>query len=588
MTGVAQAPDIAVSATGLLRTFSEYGVLGWADVHPAQHLCHLYGEGGERVALAIGLTVRALREGSLCVDLAEIQRAAAEWERADSASATGAAEEPAPSVPADAWPEASGWLAAVEASPAVSVGADAPPTRPVRLVDGLLYLERHFADQETVRAGVVERLQASPAPLGVVPTTASADERAADQDAAVASALGSGLTVIAGGPGTGKTHVIARIVRAFTAGATPALVALAAPTGKAAARMTDSLRKEGVAAAASTVHRMLGPLPGTRTRFRHHAMNPLPHDVVIIDELSMVSMTLMARLFSALKPTARLILVGDPDQLTPVEAGAVLADLTGAGALEPAVVRLRHNFRFAGAIQELATAIRAGDADAALAVLARGGGAVRLVEPENARAALRSCCVAAGTRVHAAARARDDRAALTALEAHRLLCAHRSGPFGVSEWSATVRGWLAEEIPGYGAEGEFHVGRPLLMTSNAVELGLFNGDTGVVLAGHGDAAEAVFDTGAGPRRLSPYLLDGLQTLHAMTIHKSQGSQFEQVSVVLPPVGSPLLTRELLYTAVTRASDEVLLVGSADAVRAAVDRPAARKSGLRDRLDAAAP
>nr|NLI49095.1 exodeoxyribonuclease V subunit alpha [Propionibacterium sp.] len=577
--------DLAVSATGLLRRFNELGVLAWADVHPALHLCHLYGERDERVALAVALTVRALRAGSLCVDLTEIAQAVDQWERPDETGEAPLA------VPPDAWPEAASWLAAVTASPAVGVGDQAPPGRPLRLADGLLYLERSFADQETVRSGVLALLSTRPAPLGLVPEGASADPRSADQDAAVASALTAGLTVIAGGPGTGKTHVVARIVAAFTAGPRPALVALAAPTGKAAARMTESLRRAVPAGprplpAAATVHRLLGSKPGSRTRFRHDATNPLPHDVVIVDEVSMVSMTLMARLLSALKPTARLVLVGDPDQLASVEAGAVLADLTGATTVAPAVVRLRHNFRFAGVIQELASAIREGDADRTLAVLDGPDAAVRLVPPDRAGAELRGRCVAAGGRVFAAAARADGPAALAELDAHRLLCAHRRGPFGIADWSRTVRSWLVEDVPGFDAEGEFHVGRPLMMTSNAPDLGLYNGDTGVVLAGAGQP-DAVFATGAGPRHFSPYLLDGLQTVHAMTIHKSQGSQFRRVSVVLPPVGSPLLTRELLYTAVTRASDDVLLVGTPDAVRAAIARPAARTSGLRGRLDAGA-
>jgi len=581
MTGA----DLAVSATGLLLRFSDLGVLAWADVHPALHLCHLYGERDERVALAVALTVRAVRAGSLCVDLAEIAQEVTRWERPDEAGEAPLA------VPADAWPEPAAWLAAVAASPAVGVGEQPPQVRPLRLADGLLYLERSFADQEAVRAGVLARLGTRPMPLGTLPDAASADPRATDQDAAVASALTAGLTVIAGGPGTGKTHVVARIVAAFTSGPRPALVALAAPTGKAAARMTESLRREVPAGprqppAASTVHRLLGSRPGSRTRFRHDETNPLPHDVVVVDEVSMVSMTLMARLLSALKPTARLVLVGDPDQLASVEAGAVLADLTGAAPVAPAVVRLRHNFRFAGAIQELATAIRDGDADRALAVLGGADAAVRLLAPEEAGGALRGRCVAAGAGAFAAAAAADDGAALAWLDDHRLLCAHRRGPYGVADWSRTVRSWLVDDVPGFDAEGEFHIGRPLMMTSNAPDLGLFNGDTGVVLAGAGQP-EAVFATGSGPRRFSPYLLDGLQTVHAMTIHKSQGSQFRQVSVVLPPVGSPLLTRELLYTAVTRASADVLLVGTPDAVRAAIARPAARTSGLRARLEAAA-
>lgn len=575
--------EVPLSATGLLAEFAGYGVLGWADVHPARHLCHLFGERDEQVALAAALAVRALRAGSLCVDVAGAPGAVAQWEP------IGDAETAAVDVPLASWPDAQGWLAALHDSPAVAAG-DAPgDPRPLRLVGTDLYLERYWADQEAVREGIWRQLETRPAPLGAGSSTPSADPHAYAQEAAVASALDRGLTVIAGGPGTGKTHVIARIVQAFTTGPTPALVGLAAPTGKAAARMTDSLRAEAertggelTTAKASTVHRLLGWKPGSRTRFRHDRSNPLPHDVVIVDELSMVSMTLMARLLGALKPGARLVVVGDPDQLASVEAGAVLADLTSSSRLQPAVVRLDHNFRFSGAIAQLAGAIRAGDAAAALDVLASGEASVRLVAPEAGEAALRERCVAAGRGVFAAASAGDGREALRFLDAHRLLCAHRRGPFGVQQWSRTVASWLVDDVPGYSTDAEFYVGRPLLMTRNAAELELFNGDTGVVVA-RGDAPQAVFASGSGPRAFSPYLLDGLASVHAMTIHKSQGSQFADVSVVLPPVGSPLLTRELLYTAVTRASSGVLLVGTPDAVRAAVARPTARTSGLRERL-----
>lgn len=564
--------DLAVSATGLLRQFHEYGVLTWADVHPAQHICHLYKEKDERVALAAALAVRALRSGSMCVDLAQLPHTDGFGDEEDSIV-----------VPPEAWPPVEDWLGAVAASPAVGSGPDDGESRPLRLVDGLLYLERYWQDQERVRTQMLQRLAAPRTSPLTAPPLAAGDPPPAGQDQALASALASRLTVIAGGPGTGKTRVIARIVDAFAAAPTPVLVGLAAPTGKAAARMTDSLLAEGVTGhRASTLHRLLGWKPGSRSRFKHDQRNPLPHDVVIIDELSMVSMTLMARLLDAVRPDARLVLVGDPDQLASVEAGAVLADLVAAPILHPAVVLLTQNFRFTGAIRDLADAIRLGDAERALGVLGSADGSVRLVGNESAESVLRQRCVRAGARVFEAALADDGPRALAALDEHRLLCGHRNGPFGVQHWSRVVTGWLAEDVRGFDADHEFYVGRPLLVTRNVPDLELYNGDTGVVLAG-GAHPEAVFGTGLGPRRYSPYVLDGLASVHAMTIHKSQGSQFEHVSVILPPVGSPLLTRELLYTAVTRASRGVVLVGTEDAVRAAILRPSGRTSGLASRL-----
>lgn len=546
---------VAVSATGLLADFNRAGALTWADVHPAQQLSYLFGEKDARVHLALALTVRALRSGSICLELDRIRN-------------LDLGEDEVP-IPDEWWPETDGWLGALRASPAVTVGDGPGGDRPLRLVDGALYLERHFADQESVRRALLARLASAPSsgePEG--------------QDAAVDLALTSPVTVIAGGPGVGKTYTIRRIIDRLRAEHPDALVALAAPTGKAAARMTESLGDGSLKA--TTLHALLGKRPGSMTRFRHHADNPLPHDVVVIDEMSMVSMVLMSRLLDALKPTARLVLVGDPDQLSSVDAGSVLADITRAPAASGIVARLVRNYRFTGAIQELATAVRRGDADAALAVLQGSDASVRLAPVGAGAELLRERVVGAGGRVYGAAASGRVDEALAALDAHRLLCGHRRGPFGVSHWTRQVQAWLVDGVPGYSVDGEFHVGRPVMVTANRPEFGLYNGDTGVVLV-EDDRPLAWFVAGGEVKSFSPFLLDGLTSVHAMTVHKAQGSQFDDVSVVLPPPGSPLLTRELLYTAVSRARSSVLLLGDAEAVAEAVQNPARRMSRLAQRL-----
>ncbi len=547
--------QLAVSARGLLADFNAAGALGWADVHPAQQWGHLFGEPDERVQLALALTVRALRSGSICLQLDRIRE-------------LGVVED-ADGVAPELWPEQSAWEAALRASPAITVGEQGPPARPARLVDGALYLERHYADQEVVRRELLARL-----------ATAPADGTPQGQDAAVELALSSPVTVIAGGPGTGKTWTIRRIMARLRAEQPDALVALAAPTGKAAARMTESLGDPS--ARAVTLHSLLGWKPGSRNRFAHDAARPLPHDVVIIDEMSMVSMSLMARLLEALMPGARLILVGDPDQLSSVDAGSVLADITTAPASAGVVARLTHNYRFEGAIATLATAIRLGDADAALAALTGGDAGVSLLAEDEGREVVRARAVTAGRNMFEAALGGDPAAALAALDDHRLLCGHRTGPYGVSQWSRHVVAWLTAGVPGFAADGEAYPGRPVMMTVNRPELGLYNGDTGVVVPVAG-RAQAWFSVGGTPRDYSPYVLDGLTGVHAMTVHKAQGSQFRHVSVVLPPAGSPLLTRELLYTAVSRARESVVLVGDDLAVREAIAHPARRMSGLAARL-----
>jgi exodeoxyribonuclease V alpha subunit len=293
-----------------------------------------------------------------------------------------------------------------------------------------------------------------------------------------------------------------------------------------------------------------------------------------------------------------------------VEAGAVLADITQAtgqpdpslterldrlGLLEdePAseapvhgVVELTHTWRYGGAIEQLAQAIRRSDADAAVAVLRSGSEQLLFAEVDLERAEglqeLEDQVRRAGRRLHRAALDGDVPAAIAALDAHRLLCAHRRGPYGVLRWSREVERWLTEAIPGYAEDGEWYLGRPLLVTANDYELGLYNGDTGVVVD-TGQGVRAAFARGGEASMISPVRLDAVQTMHAMTVHRAQGSQFACVSVIVPPPESPLLTRELLYTAATRATERVQIFGTEEAVRRAVARPATRASGLRGRL-----
>ena len=546
---------VAVSAAGLLADFNRAGALTWADVHPAQQLGHLYGEKDQRVQLALALTVRALRAGSICL----------EWERIRDLDL----DEEAVAIPDDWWPEPAGWEAALRASPAVTVGDGTDGARPLRLVDGALYLERHFADQEAVQRALLARL-----------TTAPAFGSPEGQEAAVQLALSSPVTVIAGGPGVGKTYTIQRIISRLRDEQPDALVALAAPTGKAAARMTESLGDGSLTAL--TLHALLGWKPGSRNRFRHDSDTPLPHDIVIVDEMSMVSMVMMSRLLGALKPSARLVLVGDPDQLSSVDAGSVLADITKAPAAAGVVARLTRNYRFAGEIATLATAIRTGDAATALEVLQGPDPSVTLTSVSEGSDALRRRVVHAGTRVFEAASVGQPGPALAGLDEHRLLCGHRRGPLGVTHWTRQVQSWLVDGVPGYSVDGEFHTGRPVMVTANRPEFGLYNGDTGVVLS-DGERPQVWFSSGGELRPWSPFLLDGLATVHAMTVHKAQGSQFSHVSVILPPPGSPLLTRELLYTAVSRARDSVLLLGDPGAVAESIGNPARRMSGLSRRL-----
>ena len=662
---------LSIAASGVLAEFNRAEVLSAADVHVARRLGVLGGERNQDVLLAVALTVRAVRSGSVCLDLATVQEAVAG--KVTEAAAPAAVTDPElarqlAAVRALDWPEPGRWAQSCRDSPLVTVTPPGPlvtpagvggPAKPLRWSEGLLYLDRYWrqerqvADELDARSGSrlpadcdLDRLRAA------ISRMFPGDDEAR-QRIASASCAGRRLAVIAGGPGTGKTTVVARMLAVLVdqPGRRPR-IALAAPTGKAAARLQQAVRDEVATLdaedrvrlgelTASTLHRLLGWKPQSKSRFRHDRTNRLPYDIVVVDETSMVSLTMMARLMEAVRPDARLVLVGDPDQLASVEAGAVLGDVvalatessdvdkpdpsvpaaTSTGVLtaeglrlvevlcprdligmdDPSrseiaagVTRLSHRFRFGGIIADLADAVRIGDADAVLSALTAGHPDVSFLPLEAQRdhpelAPLRIEMVAAARALTAAALSGDVPAALAAMDRHRLLCAHRRGPFGAGLWGMFVQRWTAEDLardplPGNasGDTGWWQPGRPLLVGENDYELGLFNGDTGVVVRHPVRGIVAAFGDPHDPILVRPGRLSGVQSVHAMTIHKSQGSQFRSVTVILPPAQSPLLTRELLYTAATRASDHVRLVGTVEAVRAAVNRPVARASGLRRR------
>ena len=566
----------------LVRDFADADILGLADVHVAQRLCALAGEPDETVALALGLLVAALRSGSVCLDLRLV---------ADQHQQAGAADV--------AWPEPGAWLAAVRASPLMG---DPPVLR--ILSDSkadLLYLDRYWLEEQQVCSDVSARLHRAEVREPLPDLQRLFPAEFSEQRAAAEMALAQRLTILTGGPGTGKTTTVARLLasiaeQAELTGSVAPRMALAAPTGKAAARLAEAVtsevgklpeidRQRLAGLHATTLHRLLGSRPDTSSRFRHHRDNRLPHDVVVVDETSMVSLTMMARLLEAVRPDARLLLVGDPDQLASVDAGAVLADLVeglgdavrfGQGG-DGGVVELKTSHRFGESIGALAQAIRAGDADLAVALLAARDESVEWIGSADPSEHLRAHLVETAFGLREAALLGDGEAALTILNGHRLLCAHRHGPFGVTRWNQQVERWLADRT-GRSMWSQWYVGRPILVTANDYGLGIYNGDTGVVVASP-DGLRAHI----GSLQLATSRLPEVDTMHAMTIHKSQGSQADEVTVLLPPQESRLLTRELFYTAVTRAKTKVRVVGPESSVRAAITRRALRASGLARRL-----
>lgn len=608
--------EIAVAATAVLREFNEARLIGVPDVQLALTLGRLGGEDDQAVLLAVAFVARALRAGSVCVHLATVrQNAAVLDEVTDDAHA--AALSPLADLP---WPQPDEWASRVAGSPLTNTGSEAQPNlRPLRLVAGQLYLERYWGEQEVVRNVLLDRA-GRPAPrVDEDQLRASLDELFGaagsggdpDQRRAALTAARGWTTVVAGGPGTGKTTTISRLLLTL-ADQSPNLlrVGLAAPTGKAASRLETTLRTSwadlgadrisGMAPIeAMTLHKLLGSR-GTGRGFSHGPTNPMPWDVVVVDEMSMVPLSMMARLLQSLRPDCRLVMVGDPNQLTSVEAGAVLADVVSAelpqssASSAPSVVRLTRNYRSAGAVDTLADAVRRGAVGDALALLEAGADDLEFLAGDPAGwqledlSSLRLQVLEQGAALRELALNGDPVQALAMLDQHRLLCAHRTGPYGVTRWSGQVDRLLRSAVPGYGSEGVWYPGRPFLITRNDPDLRVSNGDTGViVVTGNGPPTgapvQAAVDSGADPTLLSPYLLDAVETLHAMTVHKSQGSQYGWVTLILPAADSPLLTRELFYTAITRARKGVRVVGTRDAVTKALQTPAQRASGLTDRL-----
>lgn len=523
-------------------------------------------------------------------------------------------------------PQREDWCQALTAS-----GVVGPPgsDRPLILdAAGRLYLRRLWCDEDAVARDLIARAapraDVDPAALrGPLRALFAGDDAGSvGQRRAAAVAALHGVGILSGGPGTGKTHTVGKLlVLLQQLSARPLRLALAAPTGKAAQRLAESLRKAAtdlqdavpVPDSVPTLHRLLGI--GADGRPRHDADHPLACDLLLVDEASMVDLPLLAQTLRALPAPARLVLLGDANQLASVEAGAVLGELcAGAGAyradaaarlatatgdappvagegvstggLAHAVAVLEHSYRFdgGGAIGRLAAAVRTGKVPDALAELA-GGAEVRF-EPV-ADAAQLAARLAGVVEAHLAPRfeVTDPAAALAALGEFQVLTALREGPFGVSGVNATLER-LLRRCGCIRGQAAHYPGRPLLVGRNDYGLGLFNGDLGLLLAQPDGALRAWFAGADGtPRPLAPSRLPAHDAAYAVTVHKSQGSEFRRVLLILPPQPNPLLTRELIYTAVTRARAGVTVWGSEATLAAAIGRRVVRDSGLADRLRA---
>jgi exodeoxyribonuclease V alpha subunit len=527
-----------------------------------EHFGRLIGRlgGGARVQEAARYVSAAREAGHTCLPLGELEGGAPAWAGDLRAS-------PVTGAPG-------GW-------------------NPLILDDaGRLYLQRYWRYEQELAAGICTRLAAPATDLdearlstAIERLLPSSDDRTADQRRAAAAALRSRFCVITGGPGTGKTRTISVILTLLAEfSPEPPRVLLAAPTGKAAARMTEAL-SQTTHHTAVTLHRLLGIRPQSATPW-HHAGNPLVADVVIVDEASMIDLALMAKLFAATPPSARLILLGDRDQLASVEAGHVLGDICEAAANGGARFHaLQRNFRFSSesGIQKLSSAVNRGETEAALALLAAPTGNLTgraLPAPGALAAQLREMVLQAHRRTMEAPTPDD---ALAAQSAFRILCAIRKGPYGVDHLNRVAESILAGFIQ---PAGRHYPGRPIMILQNDYNLGLFNGEIGVILPNPSEPGElrAFFpDANGKVRNFHTARLPEHETAWAMTVHKSQGSECDRVLLILPDRDNPVLTRELVYTGLTRARTAAEVWYNAPVLKTAIARRTVRFSGLRDLL-----
>lgn len=604
-------PDILKT----LEAYAAAGAFSPLDLHFARFMAKLAGTESSELVLAAALVSRQTGTGHICLDLNEVA----------------GKNMPQTSV---ACPEFTGWVDTLSKSPVVGSGSEARPL--VLDSAGRLYLYRYWQYEKNLAAFFVkqaaapvacdEKLLAALLEKLFPPESGAGLNR---QKLAAFTAATRRFAVICGGPGTGKTTTVAKILSLLIGlSDKPLSIALAAPTGKAADRVQQAIGaaiqglacetavKEALPREASTLHRLLGLSPD-EARARFDEKNPLPYDVMVVDEASMVDLPLMAKLVQALAPHARLLLLGDKDQLASVESGAVLGDVCADGRVEifsrshleryetltgergegltkfekipplaDCIVELTRNYRFGeeSGIGALAAAVNRSDSAEALKILSSGDHKDLSWEaargPKGYAPALEQMVIAHYAGI---SRCVDARGALEMFGRFRILCAVREGQRGVAGINDAIETVL-EHQHRIRRTGRWYHGRPVMVTRNDYGIRIFNGDNGIIFQSPDEILKACF---AGPegtvRSFVPARLPEHETAYCLTVHKSQGSEFDHVLIVLPDLPSPVLTRELIYTAITRARSNVTLWADSAIFSAAIERCITRTSGLRDRL-----
>ena len=560
-----------------LNPYLKTNVVEAADIAAAQTLIAMVVRNGGAEPDLLGtlllcLALRTPRDRHTCIDLDYIS----DWLTPEGVKAQ------------LEWPtDSATWLAATKSCPLL-FGAPGTAT-PLIVDDRRVYLGRSFAEEGAIAAAL---------------TRNNAQH----------------VHIVLGGPGTGKTREVAmKFIDRFKKGERDIRVALAAPTGKAAARMREVLLREcdalknlpegkdvdwdavnaAISAAFSgTVHSLLGFGPSRDTRYKFNADNYLPFDWVVIDEASMLPSSMMYRLVDALDPSTALLLVGDPDQLASVDAGSVLGDIAKIATQKDSVLFpqtnvMRKQFRLPPEIDGLARLLRLetpldgqalGDSkhvDAVIEYLNSNKTLISWINPDidkDELMSVRKKVVDHARQLHEAAMSPDPQLALKKRQELQLLCAHREGKTGVSYWN----GFVEHELGAY-TEARWYFGRPVMVTRNNRSVDLYNGDVGIIVPDSGGQPVGVFSDGGTFRLVPTMRLEDVESVHALTIHKSQGSEYDEVIVVLPNESSRILTRELFYTGITRTKNRLTIIGSEAVLRSAVSQAIRRTSGLAARL-----
>lgn len=623
-----------------LKSAQQHGELRLFDRQFARHLTELNGAEVPELLLASALTSYGISRGDTCLVLDTVAKSSL-YTNPDLR----VVRQKVP--PVEKWrkvllkqkvvttpPEASQTDVGSEESETDSAGSSDPPIAPLILdSDNRLYLARYWSLEQSLVASVNRLLERDVPEIdktklgGVLSALFDSTEEPDWQKAAVANSVLSNLSVITGGPGTGKTYTVTALLAALLdQGVEARKIALAAPTGKASTRLTQSIRNNlsgllqklnlpEASFESVTLHKLIGMRPG-RVRPMHNKDAPLLHDVVIIDEASMIDLPLMARTFEALSDNARIVLIGDKDQLHSVESGMVLGDICGGrsraelsqkrceeltgigvggtppcakpgGKIADHIIYLDKSHRVLddGGISALANAVNEGNVESAFDLLAsekRPGLVLMPQIPTSLDSVLRDHVLPA-CREYIAADSPAE--ALLKMTDTGVLCALRHGPSGALKINSLVEKLLADEGL-CDANAQYYHGQPIMVTENSNPQRLYNGDHGLVLADDNGSFAVHFateGTTTEARAISPNRLPKHENFYAMTIHKSQGSEYSTVVVVLPETDSPILNRELLYTAITRARSRVIVIANEAQLRTCIEKRSVRQSGLRDKF-----